>query len=290
MKKSKVFAVLAAMWLAVSGYSEKIPKGFVKIPAVSIDGTEKWTPRSVTFEEGRKFEIASFYMCDHPVTRGEFKAVVGKDPSTAKTHEMNGKNNPVNNVSLYEALTYCNLRSLKENLTPCYLFDGELAPGNVYAKKRRIEIVTCDFSANGYRLPTEAEWEWAARGGESYTYAGSNDINEVAWCTNSLKTRNVKTKKANGYGLYDMCGILWEWCWDSKWVSSDTAISVKDRNRYCWLHGGVSFHDRNFCNLYDENSIYLFGEADYASVADLGYDNGKLSIGRCTFRVVRNAK
>ena len=288
MKKSKVFAVLAAMWLAVSGYSEKIPKGFVKIPAVSIDGTEKWTPRSFTFEEGRKFEIASFYMCDHPVTRGEFKAVVGNDRSTAQSFEKNGKNNPVNNVSLYDALMYCNLLSLKENLTPCYLFDGEPGPARAY--RGDVKIITCDFSANGYRLPTDAEWEWAARGGESYTYAGSNDIKEVAWCPGFLLTRNVKSKKPNGYGLYDMCGILWEWCWNSDLVSSDTAISVKDRNHTFWLHGGVVYYDRNDCLLTEESSIPLFGEAEYSNVGERIYDSGKIPRGRCSFRVVRNAK
>ena len=288
MKKLKVFAVLAAMWLAVSCYSEKIPKGFVKIPAASIDGTEKWTPPSDTFKEGLKFEIASFYMSDHPVTRGEFKAVVGNDRSTADSHEMNGKNNPVNNISIYDALMYCNLRSLKENLTPCYLFDGELGPGRAYQGK--IEIVTCDFSANGYRLPTDAEWDWAARGGESYTYAGSNDINEVAWCTNLLKTRNVKTKKANGYGLYDMCGILWEWCWPSDWISSDTTISVMDTNLHCWLCGGVRFWDSRDCLVTDEDRIAFFGEASYAKVGERYYAiSREFPRGRCGFRVVRNA-
>ena len=125
MKKLKVFAVLAAMGLAVSCYSEKIPKGFVKIPAASIDGTETWTPIAPVL--GGKHEIASFYMSDHPVTRGEFKAVVGFDPSTY-FYEKNVKNAPVINVDLRLALLYCNLRSDMENLTPCYLFDGKIAP------------------------------------------------------------------------------------------------------------------------------------------------------------------
>lgn len=112
-----------------SGSTEPIPEGFVKIPSASISGTEKWTPESYVFVSGRKLEIASFYMSDHEVTRGEYKAVMGSDPSTASAHDKNGneltgddnvKNNPVNKVSWYDSLVYCNKRSIKEGLTPCY--------------------------------------------------------------------------------------------------------------------------------------------------------------------------
>ena len=215
---------------------------FVKIPAASIKGTENWTPSSDVFVSGRKLEIASFYMSDHPVTRGEYKTLMGEDPSSASAYDKDGnrltgddavKNNPVNYISWYDALVYCNTRSIKEGLTPCYAIGEKTAPsewGTVPTSSDSTwNAATCDFTANGYRLPTEAEWEWAARGGESYTYAGSNDIDEVAWYTkntNGTGTRDVKTKKANGYGLYDMSGNVWEWCWD--WygsISSDTASS-----------------------------------------------------------------
>lgn len=92
-----------------SGSSEQVPEGFVKIPAALIAGTENWMPEaSLVFVSGRKMEIASFYMSDHEVTRGEYKAVMGSDPSTAKAYDKNGieltgddnvKNNPVNGVS-----------------------------------------------------------------------------------------------------------------------------------------------------------------------------------------------
>lgn len=111
-----------------SGSTEPSLEGFVKIPAASIDGTESWTPSSEVFVSGRKIEIASFYMSDHPVTRGEYKALMGSDPSTAKAYDKDGKeltgdaakNNPVNRISWYDALVYCNTRSIKEGLTPCY--------------------------------------------------------------------------------------------------------------------------------------------------------------------------
>lgn len=122
---------------STSGSIEPIPEGFVKIPAASIDGTESWTPSSNVFVSGRKLEIASFYMSDHPVTRGEYKAVMGSDPSTASAYDKDGnkltgddavKNNPVNCISWYDALVYCNKLSIKEGLAPCYAIDGSIKP------------------------------------------------------------------------------------------------------------------------------------------------------------------
>ncbi|MDD2228522.1 MAG: chitobiase/beta-hexosaminidase C-terminal domain-containing protein [Candidatus Cloacimonetes bacterium] len=125
-------------------------------------------------------------------------------------------------VTWGKAIEYCNRRSLVEGYQPCYNYDNlgvnpDLWPVGWNSAVNHV-LLTCNWKANGYRLPTEMEWMYAAQGGipsSTYTYSGSNAIDEVAWYNgNATTVNNVGTKLPNELGLYDMSGNVWEFCWD----------------------------------------------------------------------------
>ena len=221
----------------------------------------KMPPDFVCVETPIRLGEKAFYMCDHPVTQDEYFRIMGTNPS-----RFSGKDNPVETVSWYDCIEYCNLCSRSEGLEECYSGSGD--------------DVKCDFSKNGYRLPTEAEWEWAARGGfksGGHAYSGSDNIGDVAWYEgNSGQTTHPvkrKRKQPNELGLYDMSGNVLEWCWD--WYDGagvkPPCGPASGSDRVC--RGGSWYNDADNCSV---------SNRDYYDPSFTYYDLG--------FRLARSAK
>ena len=192
-------------------------------------------------------EVFDIEVCKYPTSQKMWLEVMENNPSGFK-----GDNRPVETVSWWEALDYCNRLSEKYGLEPVYEL-SKSSEGTLMIKESGGKIVSPDKAnfknTEGFRLPTEVEWEWFASGGQkaieqgtfNYIYSGSNNIDEVAWYYENVQkfdvasTKDVGLKKSNQLGLYDCSGNVWEWCYDTiEFDENGDYKNIKNGNLYMY--------------------------------------------------------
>ncbi|WP_051537901.1 SUMF1/EgtB/PvdO family nonheme iron enzyme [Treponema sp. C6A8] len=214
--------------------------GFVKaaLMVVGIMGTLiscSGKGQTIRLESGVELGAVSvpdnnFCIAKTEVTQEFYQAVTGENPSQAKGAKL-----PVESVSWYDSLVFCNKLSALLGKTPCYKVNGCTNPADWGYLPHQGTIIEAeiefDANADGFRIPTMEEWDIAIKGGENYTYSGSEDLDSVAWtdCNSGGKVHEVAQLKPNGYGIYDMSGNVFEWVWSVR----------PDTSRY--LRGGSFF-------------------------------------------------
>jgi formylglycine-generating enzyme required for sulfatase activity len=246
-------------------------------------GSPKNDTVMTSLEIRHQVTISSFYMSKYQVTQMKYERTMGINPS-----KFMGSNLPVEQVSWYDAIEYCNSLSQIEGLFPVYTIDKSLHdPNNMNDNDTLKWVVTWDRNANGYRLPTEAEWEYACRAGTNTPFNTGNNITTDQANYNGNypyeknrkgifrgRTTDVGSFRPNRWGLFDMHGNVWEWCWD--WEGTYSNLSQIDPS------GAVSSRGR----------IYRGGSwgnrADYIRSANRGASNPTTISETVGFRVVRS--
>ncbi len=196
--------------------------------------------------------LRSFMIGVNEVSQREWMMVYSTNPS-----RFLGEDRPVENISFYDAIDFCNEKSILDGFTPCYSYAGQ-------------ELI-CDFNANGYRLPTEAEWEHAAKGGardDYFLYSGTDVPFDAGWFNeNSGASTNVLGQKIpNALGIYDMSGNVFEWVWN--WYSRYSyrmkdVYSGADTGTDKVIRGGSWYHNAHEMRVTNRNFAKPFTKTNY---------------------------
>lgn len=273
MKKASLFLIICTLLISFGCQKQSDPISSPitsNIPMIAI--------QSGTFNMGDNFgdgygnerpvhsvTLSAFMVSKTEITVSQWGAVTDTSPS----YKFGG-NLPVTNISWYDAIAFCNKLSIAEGRVPCYTLNGNTHP-NSWVSDSIVMTKT-----GGYRLPTEAEWEYAARGcGQVIKYAGTSDtalLKNYAWYWSNSESiaHDVATKLPNSLGLYDMSGNVWEWCWDWHDIYSSSAVTNPiGASRGIWRTfrgGGYHWNNEAFSRLSSRGMNY-----PYMKFIDVGF-------------------
>jgi formylglycine-generating enzyme required for sulfatase activity len=257
----KYFFSLTILFLCISLFAQKTKQAPLKRAPIDtskfvlVEGGnfKMGTDKPIEEHEGPLHQVTlkSFYLGKTEVTFEDFdKFCKENNRDTFPSGTWGRGKQPAFMLTWYDAVAYCNWLSEKEKLSKCYLIKDK--------------IVQYLDTAKGYRLPTEAEWEYAARGGNKSTgtfYAGSNDLPSVAWYIDNSSGRSwpIAQKQANELGLFDISGNLWEWVWDwYDWnyykVSPTENPTGPASGSYRVMRGGAWFNYSKHCTVFSRQN------------------------------------